>query len=253
MQKNHSKNCKTLSKSQQQGVPQESGADFFGGVGEEKESGGKNASAVSKAVLRESVDSEESTKGHKTASKAETSKFSAFWRIFNVIAGVVLVAFTLLILFSVYSAKLNNKPVYVLGYTFSIVVTDSMSPEINVGDFVISKKADIKDIKVGDNVLFTCLSGALQGNNIIHRAVSINEDGSIVTKGVKSGATVDDMFVTADNLVGKEVWQSTALGNVVMFFSSVTNWIFILVISVTFVLIIKIVKKLILTLKSEKK
>ena len=48
----------------------------------------------------------------------------------------------------------NGKMMNLFGYTYSIVPTNSMEPEINVGDSVIGKKEKFENLEIGDDVIY---------------------------------------------------------------------------------------------------
>lgn len=94
------------------------------------------------------------------------------------------------------------------GYSLHVVVTDSMTPEINVGDLVVAKKTDKADIQVGDDIVFVSSDPRLKGNTLVHRVVAVNTDGSFSTSGIKQGASVDPYPATEIVGVVKKVSSS---------------------------------------------
>lgn len=114
-----------------------------------------------------------------------------------------------------------------------IVLTDSMSPEINGGDLIICHTVDADSVQAGDVIAFFDPSGS--GSSVVtHRVVEITEDadGNPVwrTKG-DANNTEDQALVPFDNLVGK--WISIrfpGLGRVAMFMQTSTGLIVCVVI-----------------------
>lgn len=84
---------------------------------------------------------------------------------------------------------------------FYYIVTDSMTPNINVGDVILSKTVtadDTEQFTEGAVITYTAESGVMQGKEVTHRIVegvhfdeSLN-DYVVLTKGDKPGAKVDD-------------------------------------------------------------
>lgn len=72
--------------------------------------------------------------------------------------------------------------IFILGTNRPVidVVSQSMSPSINVGDLVIVKHEDPNKLKVGDVIVFDTLSESLP---VIHRIYKINDDGTFQTLG----------------------------------------------------------------------
>lgn len=132
----------------------------------------------------------------KTKSKSVLSK---------IITGFVIFFFSiaLLVMFLGIRSAVSNKPMMIFGYTYSVVPTPSMEPEIHVGDFVISKKTPFNELQVGDDIIYY---SSEYGIYIIHRIIGINPDGSLTVKGINNSSP-DDKPVTEDLYVAKRVWN----------------------------------------------
>lgn len=142
-------------------------------------------------------------------------------------------------------------------FSFSVVITNSMEPEINVGDFIIIKKCSIEDIEEGDDIVFAAGSsfGSIEGQGVVHRAVEIhNDDGtiSIETQGVNPSATRDRERVTAENLIGKCVFVSGFIGAIYGFLSNIINWVFIVVLGIVIWFAWSRISRLLKSAKAEK-
>ena len=95
----------------------------------------------------------------------------------------------------------KNEPLFVFGYSFSIIPSDSMIGEnedsLDRWDIAIIKKVDFDVIEVGDVIVF---QGEI--NNlpvlIIHRVVGPHPDGGLETKG-DNNSSVDLNPVTEEN------------------------------------------------------
>lgn len=103
-----------------------------------------------------------------------------------------------------------------------IVLTNSMYPEIEAGDLIITEHAKPEEVQVGDVIAFVDPAG--NGVTVVtHRVAAITEeDGQLAwqTKGDNNTAE-DRLLVTADNLVA--VYRGTrfaGLGTVAMFMQS---------------------------------
>lgn len=86
-----------------------------------------------------------------------------------------------------------------------IVLSESMYPEIEVGDLILCRHADPQEIQVGDVICFFDPTGN-GTSTVTHRVMEIttdkNGDLAWVTKGDANNAE-DRMAVPADKLVGK--------------------------------------------------
>lgn len=106
------------------------------------------------------------------------------------------------------------------GYTFYIVQTQSMEPELMVGDAIIDKKIKSPDeLKVGMDITFIRSS---DGKVVTHRIAEIQEtvDGyQYVTRGINN-LTDDPITVNYNNILGKRIGHSAFIGQTVTFFRS---------------------------------
>ena len=188
------------------------------------------------------MDSSAKTKKNESKAKKITSWIlSAISILFLVIAVFFLIA-------TIAAQKKESRAVEIFGYSFSIVQTDSMTGEIEVGELITVKICKIDEAKVGVNAVYIASSGPLEGRQIVHKVIKagVDEKGSyIITQGVKEGAPIDNP-VYAEQFVGIAVRHSAFLGRVAKFFSTPVNWILILALVIgipcTYWLIMTIIK-----------
>lgn len=159
------------------------------------------------------------------------------WISFGVSA--LIFAFALTVFIVSITARSKNRQAEFFGFSFAVVVTDSMAPDIKAGDLIIVKSCDITEMKVDQNAVFIGLPGGeFEGKNIVHRVVGIydvidEETGEktgicLETWGI-SNPEIDDDFVYADNFIGREVFHSTFLGAIMVFLKKPLNWVFVIV------------------------
>lgn len=151
------------------------------------------------------------------------------------------------IVIEVFAAKTSGRQPRVFGCTFHIVVSDSMEPELNRGDFIVAVSADKKDIKAGDYIVFDSPDPSLKGMTIVHMVKEvISEDGEIsfVTTGIKKGANPDAYPVK--EIMGKFKFKSALIGKAFVFFTRIENLLFAVLIIYLLIIcarqVIKIVK-----------
>jgi len=116
------------------------------------------------------------------------------------------------------------------GYTYYVVATPSMYPEIKVNDCVVLKHVSSREeLHVGDDIGYINASGVV----IVHRimAIETNSSGEIVykTKGINN-ANYDQLAVSFDSIVGKRVATMHILGNSIVFFRSTAGIIMLVLI-----------------------
>lgn len=114
----------------------------------------------------------------------------------------------LLILIIFYSLISGTKGIF--GYTFRIVVSNSMEPTIEHNSICVVKDCDIEDINIDDIICFN------YSQDIIHRVVSIDNNSQIElhTKG-DANDREDSIIITSDMLVGKVVYTTTKFSNLI--------------------------------------
>lgn len=101
----------------------------------------------------------------------------------------------------------NKEMISLFGYTYSVVPTDSMEPEIMVGDSVIAKKVDFEELEIGNDIIYHYVTDKID-IFIVHRIIR-EEDGGFITQGINNNSE-DDVLVTEDNYVAKVVWSGKA-------------------------------------------
>ena len=137
----------------------------------------------------------------------------------------------------------KGKTIKLFGYSFSVVVTDSMVPTINVDDIIIIKDYDYDKLEVNDIIVYRNTEYNI---NVVHRIIEVNIDGTYKTKG-DHNLTEDSFPITKDIFVGKVVKYGNILG-----IGKVLNhyrWAIIIAIALIFIYIINselvsIIKKL---------
>ena len=126
-----------------------------------------------------------------------------------VLVGVLLV-YNVYILIAKLAFK-QQMPTF-LGFASAAVVSGSMEPAINTGDFIITLKRD--DYEVGEVVMF--FEG---GVYTTHRIVEETEDG-FRTMGDNNGGAVDPWIVHEEDIVGEVVLVLRGFGSVAAFFQT---------------------------------
>lgn len=100
----------------------------------------------------------------------------------------------------------NNDMFSIFGYTYSVVPSKSMEPEIHVGDSVIAKKVKYDTLAIGDDVIYYSESLDIY---IVHRIIRYDEGLGFKTKGINN-STEDKDYVTENNFISKVTWHGNA-------------------------------------------
>lgn len=97
---------------------------------------------------------------------------------------------------------------HVFGYSSAIVMSGSMSDDIEVNDFIITRKS--QNYEVGDIITFESY-----GQLVTHRIVE-KEDIGFITKG-DANNTIDSDFVKYEDIVGKVIYVIPKIGETIYF------------------------------------
>lgn len=137
----------------------------------------------------------------------------------------------------VHSDDENYKP-RISVYT---IISPSMTPNINVYDVVINVRVDRpSDIQVGDIITFKSTAATSEGMTITHRVIERKQlpDGTYeyMTQG-DNNEEPDSVYVTYDNVIGKEVITIPYVGRIQFLIANQKGWLFLLLIPVSIYLI----------------
>ena len=138
-------------------------------------------------------------------------KLKNIYQTFIICLTFVLFALTIYILIAGVNAAKNNEMMNIFGYTYSVVPTDSMEPEINVGDSVIGKKESYDNLDIGDDVIYHYVYEDID-IYVVHRIIRYDEGYGFKTQGINT-TQEDPIYVTKDNYVSTVVW-SGSLANI---------------------------------------
>ena len=128
--------------------------------------------------------------------------------LFKVIKGI-LTAFLIVVLMLVIFQKITKNKLVIGNIYIFQVVSESMKPEYKIGDIIIVKKTNEKDLKVGDDVTYVGKEDNLNGLTITHRIVNTREnDGEyfFTTKGLANN--VEDPEISISDIYGKVVYHT---------------------------------------------
>ena len=162
-----------------------------------------------------------------------------FKKILSIIALIILIP-----IFLVSGVILINSYVHpdkvpsFMGWKPFIVLSGSMETQISVGDIVVVKEVDTKDLKKGDIIAF-------KNNDIVitHRIddVIIDETGNkkYVTKGDNNN-TQDEGYVLPEQIEGVFQFKVSRLGNLAIFIQTPVGMIVCLSVPILLLVIIEV-------------
>ena len=185
--------------------------------------------------------------------QAEQVKRKSVRSFISFVATVLVFLLVFAVFWTVFNARRQGKIPTFFGYSFSIVVTGSMEPDIKVGELLIVKEADIKSVNVGDDIMFVSQSGVIKGEYVVHRVVEkgTDEKGDFLrTKGVHN-SVVDVDAVRSGNFVGKAVFHSVFWGKIFGFLADSRTLMMIAVLVLVVPFVIKQIIKIVRIMKSK--
>lgn len=159
---------------------------------------------------------------------------------------------TILLFAVVVFSRIQGKTPEVFGYSFYVVVTGSMEPEIHVGDLIVVKETDKADIKVGDDILFYTDDDYWISQNIervVHRVIAIDDTGEEISFTTKGVANLSADREPAVNVIGVVKAKSTFFGKLVY---GDKNLVFIVCVLILLVICVSVLLQLIKAVREGK-
>ena len=121
------------------------------------------------------------------------------WNIFMKIVTIIIVIISIIIV----TQKVTNNKNAFLGYRIFRVQTGSMIPKYQVGDVILVKEKNVDKIKIGDDITYQGVEGAVKGILVTHRVIDIEEvDGkkAFHTQGIANN--LEDPIVHGEQING---------------------------------------------------
>lgn len=169
----------------------------------------------------------------------------------SILSGIVISVEIVIILFIVIT-KISGGVPSLFGHQMYVIVSPSMSPEINVGDVIVSKKYENEPLAVGDVVQYIGKYGDIDGKIITHKIISIDGEGSdatIVTQGVANAEP--DRPINASDVIAVMKYKTVIIGPLYRVFSSTAGFIFLVMLPLAAMIVFEIVN-LVIDLKKER-
>lgn len=167
---------------------------------------------------------------------------NVFKKIIDILS-IVIIGAAVLVLLNVVMTKPGDVP-SVMGYSLFRVMTGSMEPTIPTNSVILTHAVDPGDIEVGDVISYFSKDPAMNGAVNTHRVMDIYEEGGKVfyrTRGDANNA--DDLYPpSADQIVGKVVFSSYALGVLIRLISNPLVFFPLILVPLLILLILNLVK-----------
>lgn len=180
------------------------------------------------------------------SNKLKRDKIKKIFKRTTEIIAVVLVVFLIGAVISVFVQKAQGKEPSVFGLRIYYILTDSMEPNIKVGDLILCKSfdGDRETLKKDDIVTFIEDDGALAGQPITHRIqkAPYEENGTwyIVTKG-DNAPSADNPTPISDvrSVYSRNMPVLTFIYKII---SNIFGFIFIIVLPLLALLVLQVIR-----------
>ena len=158
------------------------------------------------------------------------------------VGSVILVVIeVVLILFIIFSRASGEVPT-IFGHSVYVIVSPSMTPELEVGDIIVSKQYDGGELAVGDVVEYVAESGAMKGNIITHKIISVTGEGDdrvIVTKGTAN--TEADAPIRPDQVVSVMVYKTVIIDKLYGIISNTAGFLCLVILPLAGLVVFEII------------
>ncbi|MBQ2688264.1 MAG: signal peptidase I [Clostridia bacterium] len=155
-------------------------------------------------------------------SEFKISKYSAvFKKVINVLSAFLLIITFLLVIMLVFT-RIQGKTPQLFGFQLLRISSSSMSPELEVGDIIISKRVDPATIKAGDVITYNGEYGSYNGKLITHEVITepYEADGKLYFKTMGIANDYIDPEISEEQIVGIMLRTSPVLSAVYGFFAT---------------------------------
>jgi len=160
--------------------------------------------------------------------------------IYNIIYALLFIL-VLAILAVVILQRVSNNNWSLGGFRIFNVVSESMVPKYNIGDVLLSKTVDVKDIKIGDDVVYRGVEQSYAGKIITHEVIDIqNVDGKIQfhTKGIAND--LEDPVVSQEQILGLVMGKIPVLSELGKLMTNIYAFYFIIFIPLVLLIFVQI-------------
>ena len=168
--------------------------------------------------------------------------FGAFFRAVTWVLMIILLFFVLSGLYQRTIGKDPNAGLFGIGY--ATVVSGSMKPMLNEGDFLVYQRQPADRYEVNDVVIYVRDGGSANEKLISHRVVSI-DGNTVIVKG-DANEIADDPIVK-DQIVGRMVFYIPKLGAAAAFLRTPAGYVCLCAVIVLLIVLN------VLTIRKEKK
>lgn len=171
--------------------------------------------------------------------KIKTNKIlKSIWKTIKIVIGTILAIIITIIMIQ----RISNNNKSLLGYRLFTVATGSMEPKYNVGDMILVKEIEPKDIKLHDDVTYKSNDPELNNMFITHQVIEIKENNgkySFLTQGIAN--TGVDPEITEDQIYGTVTSKLKVLSFISKKINSNLGFFLIIVVPIAVLIFLEII------------
>lgn len=171
--------------------------------------------------------------------KIKTNKIlKSIWKAIKIVIGTILAIIITIIMIQ----RISNNNKSLLGYRLFTVATGSMEPKYNVGDMILVKEIEPKDIKLHDDVTYKSNDPELNNMFITHQVIEIKENNgkySFLTQGIAN--TGVDPEITEDQIYGTVTSKLKVLSFISKKINSNLGFFLIIVVPIAVLIFLEII------------
>jgi signal peptidase I len=149
---------------------------------------------------------------------------------------VIFILVTLLAAVIVMFFRMSGSALSIGGMRLLRIVSGSMEPIYKAGDYVVSFETETDKLTTDDIIAFVSDEGETTGEVIVHRIVSVGEDGTFITRG--DANPIDDYStVKVERIIGKAAFHISVLKYADKLFSGIWGFVALIVLPLLFMII----------------
>jgi len=169
--------------------------------------------------------------------------------IFKIIKAIVKTIFFILIvgfILVVCLQRFSGNKISFFDYRMFTVISGSMKPKYDIGDVLISKKTNAKDIEIGDTISYLGMKGDFKNKVITHQVIGIEKDnnGNIIFRAKGLANLVEDPIVYESQLYGVVVYRSVILSTIYKIVATKLGFYLFIILPMVFIIGSEIVSSL---------
>ena len=142
----------------------------------------------------------------------------------------------------VFFQRISDNKMTIEGVGIFNIVSESMTPDYEVWDMIVSKKVDTSSIKVGDDVVYLGQKGDFNGKIVTHRFIEIKETNGkrqFITKGIAND--LENPVIDSSQVYGKVLFKSKVLSFLSKLINNLYGFYFIVFVPFVIMLFIEII------------